>query len=97
LSTFPLDSGSMLSSEQADPKGLLRAAFAQDQGHAAREIVLAWLMSLAPGIDPAAAARIMLPLGERMPGTIGGDLAEIARWPSSRLNSYHRSRRRRAA
>jgi hypothetical protein len=39
----------------------------------------------------------MLPLGERLPGTIGGDLAEIAHWPSDRLDCYARSRRRRLA
>ncbi len=97
-----LDSGSPLSAEQADPKGLLRAALAQASGahglgHATRDIVLAWLMSLSPGIDPAMAARVMLPLGERLPGTIGGDLAEIAHWPSDRLDCYARSRRRRLA
>jgi hypothetical protein len=81
--------------DQADPKGLLRAAFAGSQDYPVRDILLAWLMSLAPGIDPAHAALAMLPTGERLPGTIGSELAEIARWPTTRLQSYARTRRRR--
>jgi hypothetical protein len=89
------DPTALLSLEQADPTGLLRSALVQDQGFAAREVLLAWLMSLAPGIDPASAARAMLPQGERLPGTLGGELAEIARWPQERLQAYARPRRRR--
>jgi hypothetical protein len=95
LSTFLTDSRAALSADQADPEGLLRAAFAHDRGHAARDILLAWLMSLGPEIDPARAARTMLPQGDRLPGTIGGELAEIACWPSDRLDAYARTRRRR--
>lgn len=91
---FP-DSFSDLSAEQADPKGLLRAALVDDQGHPVRDILLAWLISLAPGTDPARAAHTMLPSSDRLPGTIGGELAEIARWPAERLDGYARSRRRR--
>ncbi|WP_027133210.1 hypothetical protein [Geminicoccus roseus] len=89
------DSIALLSAEQADPTGLLRSALVQEQGFSAREVLLAWLMSLAPGVDPASAARAMLPQGERLPGTLPGELAEIARWPSERLEAYARPRRRR--
>ena len=83
-----------LSAEQADPSGLLRAAFARDQGHAPREILLAWLMSLGPGVDPAWAARAMLPEQPGLPGSIGAELAEVARWPRERLAAYARRQRR---
>ena len=85
-----------LPAEQADPQGLLRAALLDAQGHPARDILFAWLMSLAPGTDPARAALAMLPHGAaRIPGTIGGELAEIATWPADRLDGYQKSRRRR--
>jgi hypothetical protein len=85
-----------LSVDQADPVGLLRAAFVDAQGHPVRDILLAWLMSLAPGVDPAHAARAMLPEGKPLPGSIGDELAEIARWPADRLRHLARERRRRA-
>jgi hypothetical protein len=74
---------------------VLRAAFQDHQGYPPRDILLAWLMSLGPGTDPAHAARAMLPDGDRPPGTIGGELAEIARWPAGRLEGFARGRRRR--
>ena len=86
----------MLSADQADPQGLLRAALQDNHGHSAREILLAWLMSLAPLTDPALAARRMLPASLHVPGSLGGELAEIARWPAARLGSFAQGRRRRS-
>ena len=86
---------STLSADQADPDGLLRAALLDDQGYPVRDILLAWLLSLSPGIDPARAARTILPSDAGLPGSIGGELAEIARWPAARLAQYASMRRRR--
>ncbi|WP_159711388.1 hypothetical protein [Geminicoccus flavidas] len=94
MPSLSFDPPPLMPAELADPSGLLRAALAHDQGHPPREILLAWLMSLAPGTDPARAARAMLPDRADVPGSIGAELAEVARWPAERLAGYARRPRR---
>lgn len=87
-----------LTAEQADPAGLMRAALGQQDsdgraaGVAAREVVLAWIVSLAPEIDPAFAARSLL-AGRMQAGGLDRELREVAAWPAARLRALRPARR----
>lgn len=81
-----------------DPHGAVRAALAAPLGGApaAAEILLAWLLGLADGLDPALAAARIVGAVDR--ATIRNDrllglLAEVAAWPSCRLSPLRHGRR----
>jgi hypothetical protein len=90
-----------------DPAGLLHRAFVQEPGERAtpEDTLVAWLMSLAPGADPAAAARRIvdtrLEIGVEVDDDAGmrrlmSLLEETARWPQERLVRARLGRKRKA-
>jgi hypothetical protein len=79
----------------ADPEGALRAALVTGDGAApgaaparSEEILLSWLLGLAEGLDPAAAAACIVAAVDAAAirnDRLLGLLAEVARWPAPRL------------
>lgn len=77
-----------------DPQGVLRLALAERcEPGVAEDVLLAWLLRLPDGVDPARAAGRLLAGAE--PGRAGNQrllalLAEVACWPMRRLGRLQR-------
>lgn len=91
---LPASAGDPLAVE--DPQGALRMALSRRcEPAAAEDVLLAWLLRLPDGVDPACAADRLL--GGAEAGRYSNQrllalLAEVARWPMRRLGRLRHAR-----
>ena len=81
-----------------DPLGLIDAFLGAPAADAVEHTSLAWLVTLAPALDPAQAARLLLARPVPQERTLAGErllglLRDTSRWPRSAVASFTAGRR----
>lgn len=81
-----------------DPLGLIEAFLGAPAADAVERTYLAWLVTLAPGLDPARAAALLLDRTDTAGRTRAGErlltlLRDTSRWPGPAVTAFTAGRR----